>query len=71
MIHNSNNYDFVPFALPSRYRYTVTVIDRQPPLPTITDRYGPSPNVTERYKRYRALLNITDPELNERKIKRV
>jgi hypothetical protein len=32
----SKNYDFVPFTLPSRDRYTVTVIDRRPPLP---DRY--------------------------------
>ncbi len=53
----SKNYDLVP--LPFRYRYSVTVIDRQPPLPTITDRYGLSPNVTERYKSYQALPNIT------------
>jgi len=47
----SNNYDFVPFALPSRYSYSVNVIDRRPPLHTVTDRYGPFPIVTKRYKR--------------------
>ena len=54
----SNNYDFVPFALPSRYSYSVTVTERQPPLPTITDRYGPFPNVTKRYMRYQALHEL-------------
>jgi hypothetical protein len=41
----SKNFNVAPFALPSRYHYTVTVIDRRPryhtvtlPLPTITDR---------------------------------
>ena len=27
--------------LPSRYRYTVTVIDRRPPLQTVHNRYRP------------------------------
>ena len=67
----SNNYDFVPLPLPSRYRYSVTVIHRQPPLPNITDRHGPSPNVTERYKRYPALPSVTQrypalPSVTER-----
>ncbi len=55
ILYYSNNYDFVPFALPSRYSYNVTVIDRRPPLHTVTDRYGPFPIVTERYMRYRTL----------------
>jgi hypothetical protein len=44
--------DLVPFTLPSRYRYTVTVIDRRPPLQAVTI---PLPTVTRRY-RYSPLL---------------
>ena len=52
----------IRFALPSRYPYTVTVIDRRPPLQTVTLplpyrylpsltvlRYRPLPSVTYRY----------------------
>jgi hypothetical protein len=60
----SNNYDFVPLPLPSRYRYNVTVTERQPPLSTVTDRYGPFPMVTERYMRYRTLQAL--PSVTER-----
>jgi hypothetical protein len=49
----SNNYDFVPFALPSRYRpVTVTTLPwstvghRYIPLLTVTDRFPSLPNVT-------------------------
>jgi hypothetical protein len=39
--HYGKNYDFVPLPLPSRYRYTITVIYRRPPFPllTVIDRY--------------------------------
>ena len=40
-----------------RYRYSVTVTHRRPPLLAITDRSPPLPNVTERY---RPLLTITE-----------
>jgi hypothetical protein len=40
------NFNVVPFALLSRYRYTVTVIDRRPPLHTVT---LPLTTVTDRH----------------------
>ena len=33
----------------SRYRYSVTVTQRRPPLPAVTDRPPLLPNVTDRY----------------------
>jgi len=54
----SNNYDFVPFALPSRYRpVTVTLPSRYRPVtvttlpwPTVGHRYIPLLTVTDRYR---------------------
>ena len=40
-----------------RYRYSVTVTHRRPPLPTVTDRYGPFMTVTERFQ---PLLTVTE-----------
>ncbi len=65
----SNNYDFVTFALPSRYRdvtvplqFTVPRYGPLPfflkgyiPLPFVTDRDTIVTCVTERYMRYRTL----------------
>jgi hypothetical protein len=34
----------------SRYRYSVTVTHRRPPLPTHTDRSPPLPTITDRYR---------------------
>ena len=59
IINYSNNYDFVSFALPSRYRYNVTVTDRRPPLHTVTDRFPSLPSVTCVTERYRTLQNVT------------
>ena len=33
------NYDYVPLQLASHYCYSVTLIDRRPPLPTFTYHY--------------------------------
>jgi hypothetical protein len=35
----SNNYDFVPLPLPSRYRFWASVSNRYGPLLNVTDRY--------------------------------
>ncbi len=43
-------YRPVTVSLPSRYRYSVIVTHRRPPLPTVTDRSPPLPNVTDRYR---------------------
>ena len=57
----SKNNDFAPLPLPSRYRYTVTVIDRDRPLLDVTQRYWTLPaiksvtSVSERYQHYLAL----------------
>jgi hypothetical protein len=66
-IRYSNNYDFVPFAFPSRYRFLVSVTDRYrfwtnvtqscPALRTVLHRSRTLPSVTERY---RTLLNVTE-----------
>ncbi len=46
----SRSYAYVPLPFPSRYRCSVTVTHRRPPLPTVTDRYGPFTTVTDRYR---------------------
>jgi hypothetical protein len=37
--YNSKNLTVAPFALPCRYRNTVTVIDRRSSLHTVTNHY--------------------------------
>ena len=70
----SNNYDFVPFALPSRYRPVTVplqfIVPRYGPLPFFLKGYIPLPSVrdrdtivtcvTERYMRYRTLQSVTE-----------
>jgi hypothetical protein len=74
-IFYSNNYDFVPFALPplqlQRYRDRAAISPLE--LPTITDRYRyqalhalPVTCVTKRYMRYQALHAL--PSVTERYI---
>ena len=57
----SNNYDFVPLPLPSRYRPVTVPLQflglRYPRLSCVTDR---DTSVTERYKRYRTFQNVTE-----------
>ena len=62
-IYYSNNYDFVPFALPSRYRPVTVPLPlqryRDRPSATVTYRYWPLPTVSHRYRTLHALPNVT------------
>ena len=68
----SKSYDFVPLPLPSRYRYSVTVTHRRPPLRTVHHRCRTLPTVTEsyrylrykRYQRYQRYINFFNKTLN-------
>jgi hypothetical protein len=56
-------YRPVTVPLPSRYRYTVTVIDRRPTIPyrylTVTHRYPPLPTLRTVTHRYPPLPTVT------------
>ena len=57
MIMSRYRYHPVTIPLPSRYRYSVTVTHRRPPLRTVHHRYRPLLTV---HHRYRPLLTVTE-----------